>query len=603
MAHASTSSEANAAPEPRTRTVDVTNDDLKPDSGSERTHPIRHLRLISDFNIEILGRYLANMRGLERAQVNVAPFGQVFQILASSDESGASDEAVVLWTRPEGIFEHYRKALYWQRVDHEAVLDELDRYSDLIRKQAARTKYLFHPSWTLPGGHRGYGMLDFTSGIGLTHLLARMNLRLGEQLADLHNVFILNTEQWLRHAGPRASIPKMWFASKVPYKNVVFQAAARDIAAALNGLNGRSRNLVILDLDNPLWGGVVGEVGWEGLQLGGHDHVGEAYLEFQRCLKALTDRGVQLAIVSKNDERVALEAIDRHPEMQLKRQDFAGWRINWSDKAQNIVNLVEELRLGIDSVVFIDDNPAERARVREAFEDRVLVPEWPADPSEYSTALLELQCFDTPIVSTEDRARTEMYAAERERHEAYEEVGSLEAWLATLEMEVRVENLSRSNLSRAAQLLNKTNQMNMSTRRLAEDELMAWARPECRRVWTIRVADRFGDSGLTGIISIETEGETTRIVDFLMSCRVMGRCVEETMVFLAVEHARRLKGVKQMVAKLLPTERNRPCAEFWQRSGFEEQESNCFCWELARPYPKPAFIKLIDSCDSETAGG
>ena len=553
---------------------------------------MQRLRLISDFNIEVLAGYLANAAGLEQARIDVAPFGQVFQSLAAARADSTTDETVVLWTRPEAIFDSYRKALYFQPVDHNDVFVELDRYADMVRTQAERAKYLLHPTWTLPSGYRGYGMLDYSRGLGVAHLLARMNLRLSERLGDLPNVFLLNAESWMRQGGPRASIPKMWFASKVPFKNAVFQSAANDIAAALEGLQGRSRKLLIVDLDDTLWGGIVGETGWQGIQLGGHDHVGEAFVEFQRVLKALTARGVQLAIVSKNDQSVALEAIDRHPEMLLRRADFAGWRINWSDKAENIQALVEELRLGLESVVFIDDNPAERGRVREAFGGRVLVPEWPQDAAEFSTALLELRCFDTPALSAEDRARATMYAAERERRTASESAASPEAWLATLQIEVTAENLSAVNLARAAQLFNKTNQMNLATRRLSENELKGWASAPNRRMWTFRVTDRFGDSGLTGILSVETKGDTARIADFVMSCRVMGRRVEEAMLHTAVEHARTQPGVKRVVAQFLPTERNRPCLEFWERSGFEPSADHLFRWEPLRPYPKPDFIKL-----------
>jgi FkbH-like protein len=242
--------------------------------------------------------------------------------------------------------------------------------------------------------------------------------------------------------------------------------------------------------------------------------------------------------------------------------------------------------------VFIDDSPAERGRVREAIGDLVLVPDWPADPTEFSMALLELRCFDAPTISAEDRARVGMYAAERERRIATEQVGSIDDWLATLQIEIKAERLSSTNLARASQLFNKTNQINLSTRRLSEDELMQWSEAGNRMVWTFRVSDRYGDSGLTGIVSIETESDTARIIDFLMSCRVMGREVEEAMVFTAVEYVRTQMGAHRIVAELIPTDRNRPCLDFWHRSGLEEREKNRFYWEPMRPYPKPRFIKL-----------
>lgn len=547
------------------------------------------LLLISDFNTDILRRYLSNSEALFGVHVESAPYGQVFQNLLVPEVDDRKDSAVFVWTSPESVLKSFDEVLCYKSVDHAVVLEELDHYIDALRSRSASVKYLFHPSWVLPIGERGYGMLDYSEGLGLSNLLARLNLRMSERLNDLANVFILNTENWMRAAGSRPAPAKMWFASKVPYSNAVFQEAAREIEAALQGLAGKAKKLVIVDLDNTLWGGVVGETGWRNIRLGGHDYTGEAFVYFQMRLKALTEKGVQLAIVSKNDEPVALEAIDLHPEMHLQRADFAGWRINWMDKAQNIVDLVEELNLGLDSVVFLDDNPAERARVREALEE-VLVPEWPTDPSEYGNALRALKCFDTPSLGSEDRNRVTMYSAERERRDLQKTMSSPENWLTSLDMKVVVETLNEANLPRVAQLMNKTNQMNMRTRRMSEQELKAWVNGENRQLWTFRLSDRFGDSGICGIISAEIKKDAAYIVDFVMSCRVMGRQLENAMIHTAVKHVRQEKHSTEVIAEYLGTERNRPCLEFWKNSGFNESGVNRFVWRTVDDYPKPDFI-------------
>ncbi len=553
------------------------------------------LTLISDVNISILGRYLSNMEELSGVQVNTAPFGQIFQTLLASDTDDTKKSVVLVWTHPEFVLETYRDVFFYKSVDHGLVLDELDQYIDAIRVKASRVKYLLHPSWIVPPGERGYGMLDYTKGLGLSHLVARLNLSICDRLANLSNVHILNAEHWIRAGGIGSAPEKMWFASKVRYSNAVYQSAAKDIEAALQGLAGKARKLLLLDLDNTLWGGVVGETGWPGIRLGGHDHIGEAFVYFQQRLKALTEKGVQLGIVSKNDESVALEAIDRHPEMQLRRGDFADWRINWLDKAKNIIDLVDGLRLGLDSVVFVDDNITERARVREALGDKVLVPDWPNDPTVFGKTVSELTCFDTPSLSAEDRDRAKIYANERQRRVSRKEIDSLDDWLASLKMTVTLESLNQSNLPRAAQLLNKTNQMNMRTRRLSEDELKEWAAGENRSLWTFRLSDRFGDSGLCSIISVEIAQNVAHIVDFVMSCRVMGRKLENVMIHLVVEHAKQIKNLKEILAEYIETERNRPCLEYWRSSGFEEREENRFFWDAAREYPMPDFIRLIET--------
>jgi FkbH-like protein len=304
----------------------------------------------------------------------------------------------------------------------------------------------------------------------------------------------------------------------------------------------------------------------------------------------MTNRGILLGLVSKNEESVALEAIQKHPEMVLKLDDFAGWKVNWGDKAQNVLDLVSELNLGIDSVVFIDDSPVERARVREAVPE-VFVPEWPQDKMQYRRALLGLRCFDTPAVSKEDLERTRMYVSERQRRSLKERAGSLDEWYSTLETKVTVEELADVNLARAAQLLNKTNQMNLTTRRMTEAEFASWAHEEGCKLWVFRVSDKFGDAGLTGIISLEKEGRRGKITDFVLSCRVMGRKIEETMLHTLITYARSLE-LEEVCARYIPTAKNRPCLRFLQNSGLEDVGDNVFRWSLSRNYPKPEHIEL-----------
>jgi len=250
--------------------------------------------------------------------------------------------------------------------------------------------------------------------------------------------------------------------------------------------------------------------------------------------------------------------------------------------------------------VFIDDNPVERARVREALPG-VLVPEWPADKRLYPSALRSLDCFDTLAISEEDRHRPEMYVTERRRAALKVEVGSLETWLRSLSMTVTVESLSDANVVRVVQLINKTNQFNLTTRRVTESELLAWVSEPGRGLWIFRVSDRFGDSGLTGIASVEAEGPRGRIEDFVLSCRVMGRKVEETMLGVAAEWARRA-GLVELRAVYRPTAKNKPCLEFFQRSGFRSPAEHVFTWDLAVQYPSCSEIHLVDRTAESTRG-
>jgi len=278
--------------------------------------------------------------------------------------------------------------------------------------------------------------------------------------------------------------------------------------------------------------------------------------------------------------------------MVLALDDFAGWRINWEDKAGNIAELIRELNLGPQSVVFIDDNPFERGRVAEALPE-VRVPDWPANPMLFVKALEGLRCFDPAAVTAEDLGRQDMVLDERAREALKAEVGSLEDWLETLDLKVAVEELNPGNLKRAAQLLNKTNQMNLGTRRMTETELGDWARGDGRWLWTFRVSDRFGDSGLTALLGLERVDEDAEIVDFVVSCRVFKRGVEEAMLARAVAFCREA-GLKRLRAEYLPTDRNRPCLEFWRRSGFaaDGATTTTFVWDLADAYDPPTHLRV-----------
>jgi FkbH-like protein len=419
-----------------------------------------------------------------------------------------------------------------------------------------------------------------------------------QALATASNTFVLDAQRWVATIGADAFSERLWFLGKIPFDERIFELAADDIAAAVTAVKGAPRKLLVVDLDDTLWGGVVGDDGWEALRLGGHDSVGEAFVEFQNSLKYLTRRGVLLAIASKNDESVALEAIDSHPEMVLKRDDFVAWRINWADKATNIAEMVAALNLGLQSVVLIDDNPHERARVREALPE-VLVPEWPADPAYYSRALLSLTCFDSPTVSAEDLARTQLYATERGREALYESIGSLDEWIRDLGVVVTAERLRADNLPRAAQLLNKTNQMNLTTRRLTEAGLSEWASTEGHATWCISVADRLGDAGLTGIISVALEGDTATLVDYVLSCRVLGRRVEQAMAHLAGRFAADLSA-RMLVARLIPTTKNGPCKRFFDESSFRRTDENVYQWDLGSEFPPPDDVTIEAS--AATAG-
>ena len=549
--------------------------------------------ILSDFNAANLSGYLSHDTDSPKVNAILAPYGQVVQVMMEKNSSlwNQGIDVAVIWTQPQNLIESFNDMLHYKSVPLDKILEEVDMFSSLIMNIRDKAGFLFVPAWTFPSYHRGFGMLDMKNGIGIANTLMRMNLRLSENLDKASNIYVLDTQRWVQLAGGNAFHTKLWYMGKIPFSNEVFKESVRDIKSALRGVSGNAKKVVLLDMDDTLWGGIVGDVGWENIKLGGHDPIGEAFADFQKELKSLTNRGIILGVVSKNEESVVLEAMRNHPEMILRPEDLAGWRINWNDKAQNISDLLSELNLVPQSAVFIDDNPVERARIRDTLPE-ILVPEWPEDKMLYKKALLCLGCFDTPFLSAEDMERSRTYTIERQRTRLKSEVGSLEEWLKSLDIKVRVEELNETNLSRTVQLLNKTNQMNLSTRRMSEAELLKWVAEKDRKFWTFRVSDKFGDSGLTGLLSLEKEDGRARIVDFILSCRVMGRKVEETMLHVASKYSQS-GGLSELYATYLPTPKNKPCLEFWKRSGFIYDESeNRFRWSEDHEYPAPEQIMI-----------
>lgn len=554
--------------------------------------------LVSDFNLRNLAPLLARGGDIEPI---ITPYGQVAQILLSrADDTWSDAEGAIVWTSPSLItcFERARQNQDWNL---EEALNEVDRFASALCALPPDIHQIFVATWSPI--HRfeiRRGMLDMDSIQGLAALLMRMNLRLSDGVCDDARIHLFDSSRWASAAGARAHDARLWYLTKTPFAVEVFREAARDFQSAVRGIRGGARKLIALDLDNTLWGGVVGDVGWQKLRLGGHDPIGEAFLDFQRGLIAMSRRGVLLALVSKNDETIALDAIASHPEMALSADDFAGWRINWNDKAANLAALADELNLGLDAIVFIDDNPAERARVHEAL-PQVLVPDWPSSPVQYPAALAALDCFDAPFVSDEDRSRAKSYVAERKRREVRNHVQSLDDWLDTLELVVTVEKLDESNLERASQLLNKTNQFNLRTRRLTAKELSAWAAIEGRQLLVFRVADRFGDYGLVGVAGLRMDSRrlTVHVEDLVLSCRVMGRRVEQTMLHVIAQRARTL-GARTLIADLLPTSRNQPCRSFLLQSGMRvESPGDRFSLELSNELSRPQAVKLIERASED----
>jgi FkbH-like protein len=532
------------------------------------TKPVtRRVLLIGDTTLDPVARMLERSADLPLVQANAAPFGQIYQILLNPEHPAWMDrpDVVVVWTAPHLTLPSVAKLLRFEFSSATAVYDqamlEVDEFADAVLQAASQGVLVYVPAWILPAYERWVQILSWRQGFGLANLIAKADLRLAERFASQQNVVLLDTQYWQASLGRPAFDPRMFAVAKILYSNALLERAASEIKSAIRGSLCQTRKVIVCDLDNTLWGGVVGDDGIENLKLGAPDPVGECYQAFQQALKGFRSRGILLAIASKNDEKLALSVIDKHPAMVLRRGDFVAWKIDWEDKAGNLLQLAKELNLGLDSFVFLDDSPQERDRVRQALPE-VYVPELPPSVSEYSAFLTSLNCFEVPALEKEDFERTQMYQAEKSRNEVRNSNGDLEGWLRSLQIEVRAAPLCRESLPRATQLLNKTNQFNLSLRRLDEKSFWDWAQESRHSAYTFNVSDRFGDSGLVGLASFSVTGTEARIVDFVMSCRVMGKKVEEALLGYTIGRAQ-AAGATRILAEPADGPRNAPAKQFF----------------------------------------
>ncbi len=390
----------------------------------------------------------------------------------------------------------------------------------------------------------------------------------------------------------------LWHRSKQEVSPTASPMYGDLVGRWLAAKQGRSFKCLVLDLDNTVWGGVIGDDGLEGIALGQGSPLGEAYTAFQEYVRELSRRGVILAVCSKNDEANALEPFEKHPDMVLKRGDIASFVANWSNKADNIRAIAQELNIGLDALCFIDDNPFERNLVRQEL-PMVAVPEVSDDPTGYPTALSDAGYFEGLAVTEEDRERTSQYQGNKARDALKAAVTDLPSYLRGLEMELVWKRFDRIGLQRIVQLINKSNQFNLTTRRYTDEDIVAvMADPDAFGL-QLRLTDRFGDNGIIAIIIGRLQDNKDLQIDtWLMSCRVLGRQVEPTTLNLIAQEAAKL-GARRLVGDYIPTKKNAMVKDHYARIGFTVMETdpaggNRSVLDLATFAPAETFIHVIE---------
>lgn len=524
----------------------------------------------------------------------LAPFGQIEQ--QACDPSSllyqAQPDVVLILPRIEDwVPEAGYHFISLSAEDLEAVKTRaISRLTQVLEEIRSRTQATVLMANFAPLPWLAAGTADSTLAVSQTSFIQSLNDALAAVIARIPGTAILDAARAAAEVGMRHwNDERMTYLAKAPLSLEAMSALAAAFARRLRSLTVTPKKCLVLDLDNTLWGGVLGEAGLDGIALG-PDYPGNVFVDFHKRILALRDAGVLLAVASKNNEVDAVQALDQHPASLLRRQHFSAFEAHWEDKATSLRRIASQLNIGTDSLVFFDDNPTEREWVRGQLPE-VTVIEAPASPLGYAKALAECGCFDFAALVKEDLLRAGLYQQEALRKEMHTQATSLDDFLAGLEMKITAGLAEETVLPRIVQLLGKTNQFNLTTRRHSAADLQAMMDGGAQVLW-FRVQDKFGDNGVVGILiaTPSDEGRTWYLDTFLMSCRVIGRKVETAMLAI-LEKLLISKGGLSLTADFFPTAKNQPAALFLPDHGFENNGKQ-WILPLAKPRPLPDCLPL-----------
>ncbi|HTR55133.1 MAG TPA: HAD-IIIC family phosphatase [Kofleriaceae bacterium] len=565
---------------------------------AETRKPIT-VAILASFTADVLSPYLvveAARRGYALKAV-VAPFGQIEQQLfdAASETYREKPQVIVIAIRLEDAaralcddFVRSSPAQLAHEVD--AYVARLRRLVTSIRERSTAHILICNQA---PLARLVAGLADASIDPSQQDVVADLNRKIADVARSSSGTYVLDIHRLSCEVGLARWIdPKLVYWARVPLSTEAQIATAGLVARYVRAVDRPPAKCLVLDLDNTLWGGVLGEDGISGIQLG-EDYPGNVFKAFQRQVRSYRDRGVLLAIASKNNEADVREAFASHPDLVLRLEDFAATQIHWNDKAQSLANIAAQLNIGTDALVFFDDNPVERAWVRERMPE-VHVIEVPKDPIGYGAALDAAGVFDALAITDEDRGRAELYRSDEARKTLETESTSLEAFLENLRMKVTIGAFDAATLPRITQLIGKTNQYNLTTRRHTRADLEQMMARGGIGIW-MRIEDRFGDNGLVGVAIAIPDGEDYELDTFLMSCRVLGRMAETTM-FSSLARRARTRGARRMWGQYVATKRNAPAAGFLAKHGFAKSESRPEWWTCALDQIEalPTLFELVE---------
>lgn len=483
-----------------------------------------------------------------------------------------SDSASWLYTyEPDIIFIALSTKTFFENIEYNILdldkikLDELinDKFSFIENALNSNLKSkiiitnLDYPNYT------PYGLMDFTSENGLFYLVSEFNKKLIELSKSKSNLVILDFENLLSKLGKKEVFDeKMYFLGKILLNDYGAEYLTKEIIKICNAIYGNVKKCLIVDLDNTLWGGVVGEDGANGIKIG-DTTLGNIYSEIQKIILNYKKLGVLICISSKNNLGDVEEVFKKNPNMILKESDFIVKKINWNQKSNNIKEIAKELNIGLDSIVFLDDNPVERMEVKTSL-PMVNIVDFPDDISKLPSILKELPFYSLKLTE-EDKKRNEMYKQDVERNQLKSE-SNLNDYLYKLKTKIIIKKNDITSLDRITQLINKTNQFNLRTKRYTDKQVESMMKSEDFMVLSLTVSDKFGNLGLTGVIILQNLGKSTFIDNFLLSCRILSRKIEKQFFIEASKHI----NTEIIESEYIPTLKNEQVKDFYKEIGFEE---------------------------------
>jgi len=459
---------------------------------------------------------------------------------------------------------------------------------ELVKKSKSK---LVISNFNIPS-YSPIGINEIKEEFGLHDMIRSLNQNIKIGLRLEPEIFIYDLNSFVTKFGENNVFNyKQFFYGDIRISLHCIPYLAEELIGYVTAVLGLSKKCLVLDLDNTLWGGIIGEDGIEGIKLG-DDPVGRSYVEFQHNLLALNQRGILLAINSKNNFDDAIQVINEHPNMVLKQDNFACVRINWNDKVANMKEISDELNIGLDSMVFVDDDPVNIEYVSSNLPEISSI-HMPADNCHDNSRHLKLisPLFNVLKITDEDKARNRMYLEQRKRTELKTQVGNLDEFLKQLNISVDIKNADDFTIPRISQLTLKTNQFNLTTRRYQEEDIRKFVQGSEKIVGCAQIQDKFGDNGITGAYIINKDNEQQWTIDtFLLSCRVIGRGIEDGVLCHIIEKARK-DGISQVRGEYIKTKKNQPAENFFENFGFKK-EGDFWIFDTKNQFKRPEHLVI-----------